>query len=63
VKAPGLFALLLVLARTAEAGVAAAPEEATVFVRVIGEVREEYDRGWKQAVERSDVEIGTAAAS
>jgi hypothetical protein len=52
---------LLVLARTAAAGVAAAPEEATVFIRVIGEVREEYDRGWKQAVERSDVEIGTGS--
>jgi hypothetical protein len=61
VKAPGFSALLIVIARTAAAGVAAAPEEATVFIRVIGEVREEYDRGWKQAVERSDAEIGTGS--
>ena len=60
-KTAGLSVLLLALTRTAAAGVAAAPEEATVFIRVIGEVREEYDQGWKQSRERSNVEIGTGS--
>jgi len=60
-KASGLSVLLLALARTAAAGAAAPPEEATVFVRVIGAVREEYDRGWQQSRETSDVEIGTGS--
>ncbi len=60
-KATGLLVLLLGLARTVVADVAAPPEEATVLIRVIGEVTEEYDRGWKQSRERSDVEIGTGS--
>jgi S1-C subfamily serine protease len=41
-----------------EAGSAA---EATVFIRVIGVMRAEFQRGWKQTREARDVELGTGS--
>jgi S1-C subfamily serine protease len=37
------------------------PEAATVFIRVVGDVRVEVDRGWKQVFEKPDVEIATGS--
>lgn len=42
-----------------EAGLAVTPEEATVFIRVIGTVRTERTQGWKQTTEKRDVELAT----
>ncbi len=38
-----------------------AARTATVFIRVVGDVRVEVDRGWKQIIEKPDVEIGTGS--
>jgi S1-C subfamily serine protease len=40
---------------------AATPAEATVFIRVSGDVREEYVQAWKQVTEKREVEIGTGS--
>lgn len=37
------------------------PANATVFIRVIGAVRTEYQRAWKETVEKRDVELGTGS--
>jgi S1-C subfamily serine protease len=37
------------------------PAEATVFIRVTGDVREEYVQAWKQVTEKREVEIGTGS--
>ena len=38
---------------------AASARDATVLIRVIGDVRIEVERGWKHTIEKTDVEIGT----
>ena len=38
-----------------------APSDATVFIRVIGEVRAEFQRAWKQSMEQHDVEFATGS--
>ncbi|PYQ18392.1 MAG: hypothetical protein DMF79_15175, partial [Acidobacteria bacterium] len=52
--ASGLLAL-------AAAAVPASPAEATVFIRVTGDVLAEYVKGWKQESARREVEIGTGS--
>jgi hypothetical protein len=37
------------------------PAAATVFIRVLGEVRAEYQRPWRESVERTEVELGTGS--
>jgi S1-C subfamily serine protease len=61
-----LRAILAVLAvaasaATASAQEAASPAEAAVFIRVIGVMRAEFQRGWKQTREARDVELGTGS--
>ncbi len=43
------------------AAVPASPAEATVFIRVTGDVLEEYVKGWKQESARREVEIATGS--
>lgn len=57
----GLGLLALLVAPEVWAGRAANPSEAMVFIRVIGEVRAEYQETWEKSVERRDVEIGTGS--
>lgn len=52
------LAVLLVVPK-ASAPQGAEPSEATVFVRVIGDMRAEYQRAWKETRESRDVEIAT----
>lgn len=53
-----LLALALTMPAPAEAG---SPSEATVFIRVTGELRGEYQHAWKETVEVRDVEIATGS--
>ena len=39
----------------------ASPAAATVFIRVIGQVRAEYQRTWEESVEHREVELGTGS--
>jgi hypothetical protein len=56
--------VLLVLAacaRPAESQEARSPSDATVFIRMFGVVRAEYQRAWKETVESPEVEIATGS--
>jgi hypothetical protein len=53
--------LLLALARVAAAQEPATPSHATVFIRVVGAVRAEYQGAWKETIEETDVEIATGS--
>jgi hypothetical protein len=53
-----LLALALTMPAAAETGSAS---EATVFIRVTGELRGEYQHAWKETVEVRDVEIATGS--
>ncbi len=57
---PAALALSLVLAVPAVTH-AAAGTDATVFIRVTGELRGEYQHAWKETVEVHDVEIATGS--
>jgi len=61
VKAGSLALALLAFGRVAPAAPADSPANATVFVRVIGAVRTEYERAWKETVEKRDVEFATGS--
>ena len=37
------------------------PAAATVFIRVIGQVRVEYRKAWEESIERREVELGTGS--
>jgi trypsin-like peptidase len=56
----GLFALSLALALPA-ASEAGSALDATVFIRVSGELKGEYQHAWKETVEVRDVEIATGS--
>ncbi len=57
-----LFAsALLGLTELAWAGEGGSPTEAVVFIRMVGDVRIEYEGAWKQSVERTDVEVATGS--
>jgi len=56
--------VLLVLAacaRPAESQEARSPSDATVFIRMFGIVRAEYQRAWKETVESPELEIATGS--
>ena len=61
------LALLLVVfasprvARAATPPAATAATDATVFIRVIGEIRTEYQGTWEESEERRDVDLGTGS--
>ncbi len=57
---PALLALPLALALPALSEAASALE-ATVFIRVTGELRGEYQHAWKETVELRDVEVATGS--
>ncbi len=40
---------------------ATSPSEATVFIRVVGKLRAEYEGMWKESIEEKDIEIGTGS--
>jgi len=61
VKAGSLALALLAFGRATPAAPADSPANATVFVRVIGAVRTEYERAWKETVEKRDVEFATGS--
>jgi len=61
VKARSLALAFVALVRVAAAGETDSPSQATVFIRVIGEVRAEYQRAWKETIEKRDVEFGTGS--
>jgi hypothetical protein len=61
VKAGSLALALVGAGRLVTAAEADSPSNATVFVRVIGEVRAEYQRAWKETIEKRDVEFGTGS--
>jgi trypsin-like peptidase len=61
VKAGPLALALVGVGRLVGAAEADSPSNATVFVRVIGEVRAEYQRAWKETIENRDVEFGTGS--
>jgi len=52
---------LLAIAGTPRSAGPASPSEATVFIRVIGEIRAVYDGAFKQSLERREVELGTGS--
>jgi S1-C subfamily serine protease len=54
--APALVALVL-----GTAAAPAAPSEATVFIRVVGDVVAEYVHGWKQVEAEREVALGTGS--
>jgi hypothetical protein len=53
--------LLAAFARAAAAQEPASPADATVFIRVIGVVHAEFERGWKQTVESREIEVATGS--
>jgi hypothetical protein len=61
VRAGSLALAVLALGRLAAAAEADSGTKATVFIRVIGEVRAEYLGAWKETVEKRDVELGTGS--
>ncbi len=55
---PGVVLLVLAaFARPAESQEARSPSDATVFIRMFGVVRAEYQRAWKETVESREVEV------
>ena len=58
-----LALLLVVLASPGAARTAAPPDatDATVFIRVIGEIRTEYQGTWEESEERRNVDLGTGS--
>jgi hypothetical protein len=55
------LALLLTVIGSPRAAPAAEAGEATVFIRVIGEVRTEYQGTWEESEERRNVDLGTGS--
>ncbi len=53
--------LMLALANRAGGQEAASPSDATVFIRVFGVVRAEYQRAWKETIETRDIEVATGS--
>lgn len=53
--------VLAACARAAAAQEPASPSDATVFIRVIGVVHAEFERGWKQEVESREIEVATGS--
>ena len=54
----GLLACLCAAPVAAQPGSAAA---ATVYIRVVGQVRVEYRKAWEESTERREVELGTGS--
>ena len=52
---------MLALASRAGGQEAASPSDATVFIRVFGVVRAEYQRAWKETIETRDIEVATGS--
>ncbi len=57
----GLLAWMCLLACPAMAEKATSPAEATVFIRVVGELRAEVEAAWTETIEHHNVEIGTGS--
>src|SRR3972149_6047112 len=55
------LAFFLLIPSRPAAGQAGPPLEATVFIRVIGQVRAEYQATWEETVESRDVDLGTGS--
>ena len=55
------LAFFLLISCRPAAGQAGSPLEATVFIRVIGQVRAEYQATWEETVESRDVDLGTGS--
>jgi hypothetical protein len=53
--------LLAALARPAASQEARSPSDATVFIRMFGVVRAEYQRAWKETVESPEIEVATGS--
>ncbi|MFQ5791152.1 MAG: trypsin-like peptidase domain-containing protein, partial [Acidobacteriota bacterium] len=53
--------LLSLLADETAARRALSPNQGTVFIRVVGKLRAEYDATWKEFIEEKDMEIGTGS--
>jgi S1-C subfamily serine protease len=60
-KRAGFLAWMSLLACPAMADKAASPAEATVFIRVVGELRAEIEATWTETVEHKNIEIGTGS--
>ena len=56
-----LLALALTLPASTGFAEAGPPTEATVFIRVFGELRGEFQHAWKETVEVRDVEVATGS--
>src|SRR5262249_10220143 len=59
VRAAAVAAVSALAAPPGASPAGAAARQATVYVRVVGDLRMEIERGFKQTIERPDVEIGT----
>ncbi len=55
------FRLLLCLCASPLAAQPGSPAAATVFIRVVGQVRVEYRKTWEESIERREVELGTGS--
>ncbi|HEV7502056.1 MAG TPA: trypsin-like peptidase domain-containing protein, partial [Vicinamibacteria bacterium] len=58
---PAVVLLVLAFARPAGSQVAASPSDATVFIRMFGVVRAEYQLAWKETVESREIEVATGS--
>jgi hypothetical protein len=56
-----ILAMWLLLPAIAGAERAASPADATVFIRVVGKLRAEYEDVWEKSIEEKQVEIGTGS--
>ncbi|HEU0105360.1 MAG TPA: trypsin-like peptidase domain-containing protein, partial [Vicinamibacteria bacterium] len=60
-RAAGLVLALAACARPASSQAGAQPSRATVFIRMFGVVRAEYQRAWKETVESPEIEVATGS--
>ncbi|HET6897811.1 MAG TPA: trypsin-like peptidase domain-containing protein [Vicinamibacteria bacterium] len=60
-RGPLLLLALLAFARAAEAQTPSTASNATVFIRLFGIVRAEYEHAWKETVESDEVEVATGS--
>jgi len=61
VAAPAALLVLAATARPAAAGPATNPAEATVFIRVSGDLRTEFTELFKEPIEKHDVDLATGS--
>ena len=60
-RAATLVLALAACARPASSQAVAQPSHATVFIRMFGIVRAEYQRAWKETVESPEIEVATGS--